>query len=97
MLREFAAAATQGARVETVRGQGGRFTGRADVLETVRGTLTSADLVACERSLIDLATGRASREVAQLDEQTRCRRDRDARSAVEPGAGRGGACGRDVG
>jgi conjugative relaxase-like TrwC/TraI family protein len=70
VLRAFAAAATQGARVKTVHGQAERFIGRADVLETVRGTLTSADLVACERSLIELATGRASYEVAQLDEQT---------------------------
>ncbi len=70
VLREFAAAATQGARVETVRAFGERFAGRADVLATTRGTLTSADLVERERALIDLATSRAGAHVAQLDETT---------------------------
>jgi conjugative relaxase-like TrwC/TraI family protein len=68
VLREFAAAATQGARVETVRAFGERFAGRADVLATARETLTSADLVERERALIDLATSRAGAGVAQLDE-----------------------------
>ena len=70
VLREFAAAATQGARVETVRALGERFAGRGDVLATTRGTLTSADLVERERALIDLATSRAGGGVAQLDETT---------------------------
>ena len=70
VLREFAAAASQGARVDTVRGLGQRFAAREDVLATTRGTLTSADLVEHERALIELATGRASSGVAQLDEST---------------------------
>jgi conjugative relaxase-like TrwC/TraI family protein len=67
VLRAFAAAATQGATVATVRGQGELFLARADVLGTVRATFTSSDLVACERALIDHALSRAECSVAQLD------------------------------
>ena len=70
VLREYAAAATQGARVETVRAFGERFAGRGDVLATTRGTLTSVDLVSRERALIELATSRAGGGIAQLDETT---------------------------
>jgi hypothetical protein len=59
VLREYAAAAAQGARVREVRGQGARFAARGDVLDTVGGGLTSEDLVACERRLIAAAVGRA--------------------------------------
>ena len=59
VLRELASAHRQGARVTEVREQAARFVGRADVLETASGELTSAELVACERRLIAAATGRA--------------------------------------
>ena len=39
VLREYAAAAAQGARVDTLRGHAGRFAAREDVLGTERGTL----------------------------------------------------------
>jgi conjugative relaxase-like TrwC/TraI family protein len=67
VLREFAAAAAQGARVETVRGQARRFAGREDVLATQRGTLTTSDLVECERALIAAAVERAGEGTAQLE------------------------------
>ena len=41
-----------------------------DVLATVRGTLTSAELVGLRAALIELATGRAGRGVAQLARPT---------------------------
>ncbi len=69
VLREFAAAAAQGARVDTVRDLGERFVARADVLATTRGTLTSAGLVECERALIAAATARAGEGVARLPER----------------------------
>jgi conjugative relaxase-like TrwC/TraI family protein len=67
VLRAFAAAATQGATVATVRDHGDRFLARADVIGTVGATFTSTDLLACERALIDYALGRADSRVAQLD------------------------------
>jgi conjugative relaxase-like TrwC/TraI family protein len=70
VLREFAAASVQGARVATVRGLGRRFAAREDVLATTRGTLTSADLVEHERALIEHASGRSGGGVAQLDAST---------------------------
>jgi hypothetical protein len=66
VLREFAAAAEQGARVVDVRAQGERFAARGDVLETVSGGLTTQDLVAAERRLIAAATGRAGEGVAVI-------------------------------
>jgi conjugative relaxase-like TrwC/TraI family protein len=68
VLREFAAAAAQGARVETTRGQAERFACREDVLRTQRGTLTGSDLVECERALIAAAVERADEGTAQLEE-----------------------------
>jgi conjugative relaxase-like TrwC/TraI family protein len=68
VLREFAAAAPQGSRVDTVRAQVGRFIGRDDVLATRGRTFTSAELVAREAGLIDAAVGRRGEGVAQLDE-----------------------------
>jgi conjugative relaxase-like TrwC/TraI family protein len=69
VLREFAAAAAQGARVHAVRGLGERFVARDDVLETTRATLTSVGLVDCERALIETATARAGDGVAQLPQR----------------------------
>src|SRR4051794_2308245 len=66
VLREYAAAAEQGARVADVRAQGERFAARGDVLETVSGGLTTQDLVAAERRLIAAATGRAGEGVAVI-------------------------------
>ena len=68
VLREFAAAAPQGSRVETVRAQVGRFIGRDDVLATRGRTFTSAELVAREAALIDAAVGRRGEGVAQLEQ-----------------------------
>ena len=59
VLREYAAAAAQGARVGEVRDRGARFAGRGDVLTTTAGELTTEDLVAAEGRLIAAAVGRA--------------------------------------
>ena len=67
VLREYAAAAAQGARVGDVRARGARFAERGDVLDTVAGGLTSQDLVAAERRLIAAAVGRAGEHVAVVD------------------------------
>jgi conjugative relaxase-like TrwC/TraI family protein len=69
VLREFAAAAAQGASVNTIRRQGGRFADREDVLPTQRGTFTTTDLVECERTLIAAAVERAGEGTAQLEQQ----------------------------
>jgi hypothetical protein len=66
VLREFAAASAQGARAETVIGQAERFVERGDVLATSGGLLTSAELVAREAALIELAVGRRGQGVAEL-------------------------------
>jgi hypothetical protein len=58
VLREYAAAAAQGARLDEVRARGARFADRGDV-DTVAGGLTSEALVAAERRLIAAAVGRA--------------------------------------
>jgi len=67
VLREFAAAADQGVKVAVVREQAERFLARDDVLETGRGTFTTADLVECERALIGTATSGAGSGVGVLD------------------------------
>lgn len=67
VLREYAGAADQGARVEQVRAQGERFTGRGDVLATTSGGLTTHDLVAAERRLISAAMGRAADGTGVID------------------------------
>jgi conjugative relaxase-like TrwC/TraI family protein len=67
VLREFAAAADQGARVDAVRGKTDRFLARDDVLETGRDRYTTASLVECERALIDIATSGAGSGVGVLD------------------------------
>ncbi len=67
VIRGFAGAARQGAAVGAVRGQAGRFTGRPDVLQISEGEMTTADLVASERRLIDAAVGRAREGAATID------------------------------
>jgi conjugative relaxase-like TrwC/TraI family protein len=69
-LREYAAAAAQGAHVTTVRDQVAVFASRGDVLQTAEGRLTTADLVAAERRLIAAAVGRAHAGTAVVDERT---------------------------
>jgi conjugative relaxase-like TrwC/TraI family protein len=67
VLRKFAAAAEQGARIATVRDKTDRFLARDDVLATGRGTYTTAGLVECERALVDTATSGAGSGVGALD------------------------------
>jgi hypothetical protein len=67
VLQEFAAAAGQGALVGEVRAQAERFAGREDVLRTSRGEMTTTELVACERTLIETAVGRAQEGSAVVD------------------------------
>jgi conjugative relaxase-like TrwC/TraI family protein len=67
VLREYAGAAGQGARVAEVRAQGVRFAGRGDVLDTVTGGLTTQDLVAAERRLIAAAISRAGEGTALVE------------------------------
>jgi hypothetical protein len=67
VLREYAAAAEQGARVADVRAQGERFTQRGDVLDTISGEHTTHDLVAAERRLVAAAIGRANEGTAIVD------------------------------
>jgi conjugative relaxase-like TrwC/TraI family protein len=71
VLREYAGAAEQGAKVADVRGQGVRFAGRGDVLDTVTGGLTTQDLVAAERRLIAAAISRAGEGAAVVDAAVR--------------------------
>jgi conjugative relaxase-like TrwC/TraI family protein len=70
VLQAFAETAGQGATVDEVRDQADRFARRPDVLATVRGELTSADLVACEQRLIATAVERADARVAVVDSRT---------------------------
>ena len=67
VLREFAAAAGQGARVEQVRQQVERFAQRKEVLRTARGEFTTAELLACERRLIAAAVGREGEGAGIVD------------------------------
>lgn len=69
VLREFAQAAGQGARVATIRGQADCFAGRPDVLDTRGGEMTTIDLVACERRLIGSALGRVAEGCAVIDDR----------------------------
>ncbi|MGO9972695.1 MAG: MobF family relaxase [Solirubrobacteraceae bacterium] len=64
VLREFAQAADQGARVATVRGRAEGFALRDDVLRTLDGGMTTADLVDCEQRLIEAAAGRSEERCA---------------------------------
>jgi len=69
-LREFAAAAEQGARVSDVRQRATGFVGRGDVLATAEGRMTTADLVSAERRLIASAIARAGAGVAVVGERS---------------------------
>jgi conjugative relaxase-like TrwC/TraI family protein len=69
LLQEFAAAAQSGARVELVRGQAERFAQRPDVLATTRGEMTTAELVECERRLVDAALVRAGERTGVIQEK----------------------------
>ena len=69
-LREFAAAAGQGARVDEVRHRATGFAGRGDVLATAQGRMTTADLVSSERRLIAAAIGRVGEGTAVVDERS---------------------------
>jgi conjugative relaxase-like TrwC/TraI family protein len=64
VLQEFAEAARQGASVEEVREQAERFIRREDVLRTIGGEFTTAELVATERRLITAAVGRGGEAIA---------------------------------
>ncbi|HEY2571459.1 MAG TPA: MobF family relaxase, partial [Solirubrobacteraceae bacterium] len=70
VLQEFAAAAGQGATVDEIRDQAERCAQRPDVLATVRGELTTSDLVGCEQRLIAAAINRADGKVAVVDSRT---------------------------
>jgi conjugative relaxase-like TrwC/TraI family protein len=67
VLQEFAGAAQQGALVPEVRAQGQRFAERADIIPTVRGEMTTAELISCERRLIASAIGRAAEGAGIVD------------------------------
>ncbi len=66
VVREYAAAAQQGAHVADVRARGRAFAAREDVLATVGSALTCEDLVGCERRLIAAAAGRAGEGTAPV-------------------------------
>ena len=67
VLRQFAAAAAQGASVEEVRAQAARFVEREDVMATAHGGFTTSELVACERRLISAALRRGAEAPGLLD------------------------------
>src|SRR6516164_2562856 len=71
VLRQFAAAAAQGASVEEVRAQAARFVEREDVMATAHGGFTTSELVACERRLISAALrrGRSEEHTSELQSQ----------------------------
>lgn len=68
VLQEFAQAADQGAWVPEIRGRSDRFSARADVLRTRDGEMTTAELVACERRLIDSAVSRVDERCAVVSD-----------------------------
>jgi len=67
VLQEFAGAARQGALVQEVRAQGQRFAERGDIIPTVGGDMTTAELISCERRLIASAIGRAGEGAGIVD------------------------------
>ncbi len=67
VLQEFAAAAGAGALVGKVCGQAERFAERGDVIATRGGGMTTAELVAVERRLIEAVVGRAGEGVGIVD------------------------------
>jgi hypothetical protein len=67
VLRQFAAAASQGASVEELRAQTARFLERDDVVAIARGRFTTEELIACERRLISAALDRRAEACNALD------------------------------
>ncbi len=67
VLREFAAAAEAGAHVPEVRAQAERFADREEVIPTIRGEMTTTELVECERRLIEAVVGRAGEGSGVVD------------------------------
>jgi conjugative relaxase-like TrwC/TraI family protein len=67
VLQEFAAAAEAGALVPEVRAQAERFADRGEVIRTVRGDMTTSELVRCERGLIGAAVRRADEGSGLVD------------------------------
>ena len=68
VLQEFAQAAAQGAPVAEVRGRVDWFVARDEILRTRDGEMTTADLVDCERRLIDSALERIDAGCAVVPE-----------------------------
>ena len=67
VLQQFAASAQEGADVFQVRAQAQQFAARKDVIATIRGEMTTSELVQCERRLIDAAVGRAGERNGVVD------------------------------
>jgi hypothetical protein len=67
VLQEFAAAAEAGALVPEVRAQAERFADRGEVIRTVRGDMTTGELVRCEQGLIEAAVRRADEGSGLVD------------------------------
>jgi conjugative relaxase-like TrwC/TraI family protein len=85
VLRALAEDAQQGERIDVLRGQGGRFAERHDVLRTEHGELTTAELVAVERRLIAAAQGRAGEGVGRVDADIVARALADCGRALNEG------------
>jgi conjugative relaxase-like TrwC/TraI family protein len=58
VLQAFADASQSGTSVDDLRDQAKRFAQRADVIETYRGEMTTAELLACEHGLLASAIDR---------------------------------------
>ncbi|HEY7951490.1 MAG TPA: MobF family relaxase [Solirubrobacteraceae bacterium] len=69
VLREFAAAATQGVRAGAVRAMTASFVARSDILATGRGEMSTAELVGVERRLIAAVVGRARESCCVLESE----------------------------
>jgi conjugative relaxase-like TrwC/TraI family protein len=67
VLQRLASEARMGLRVEDLRALAQRFTRRPEVIHTARGEMTTSELVASERALIDAALGRADKGVGVID------------------------------
>jgi conjugative relaxase-like TrwC/TraI family protein len=67
VLQEFAASAGAGAHVAEVRAQVRRFAAREAVIPTIRGEMTTTELVDCERRLINAAVARAGEGSGLVD------------------------------
>jgi conjugative relaxase-like TrwC/TraI family protein len=62
VLQAFAAAAHSGASVDELRARAKRFALRADVIQTPHDEMTTAELLSCERALIEAAIDRTDVE-----------------------------------